>query len=179
MTNILLISEDRIKTESALNDNVWGKFLLPAIREAQDINLSQILGENLLDEIYTRVTANTVTGDYKTLLEDYIQPFLLYQVQANIIPTLNVKMANIGTVLTGDEHVEKLSKSDVDNLMQNIQYKADFYCRRLQEYLLANEVLFGIEDCQCQRIKSNLNSAASTGLFLGGFRGKMLVKDCC
>ena len=179
MTNILLISEDKIKTESALNDNVWGKFLMPAIREAQDINLSQILGENLLDEIYTRVTANTVTGDYKTLLEDYIQPFLLYQVQANIVPTLNVKMANIGTVLTGDEHVEKLSKSDVDNFAQNIQYKADFYCRRLQEYLLANEDVFGLESCQCQRIKSNLNSAASTGLWLGGIRNRVLRQDCC
>ena len=179
MTNILLISEDRIKTESALNDNVWGKFLLPAIREAQDINLSQIMGENLLDEIYTRVTANTVTGDYKTLLEDYIQPYLLYQVQANIIPTLNVKLANIGTVLTGDEHVEKLSKADVDNLMQNIQYKADWYCRRLQEYLLGNVDTFGIEPCQCRIIQGNLDSAASTGLWLGGYRGKTLSKGCC
>lgn len=179
MTNILLISEDKIKTESALNDNVWGKFLMPAIREAQDINLSQIMGQSLLDEIYTRVTANTITGDYQTLLVDYIQPFLLYQVQANIVPTLNVKMANIGTVLTGDEHVEKLSKSDVDNFAQNIQYKADFYCRRLQEYLLANEDIFGIEPCQCRIIQGNLDSAASTGLWLGGYRGRVFGKDCC
>ena len=179
MTNILLISEDKIKTESALNDNCWGKFLLPAIREAQDINLTQIMGENLLSEMYVRVTANTVTGDYRTLLVDYIQPFLLYQVQANIVPTLNVKMANIGTVLTGDEHIEKLSKADVDNLMQSIQYKADWYCRRLQEYLLANKETFGIEDCQCKKIKANLDSAASTGIFLGGFRGKIFVGDCC
>ena len=179
MTKVLLISEDYVKTESALNDNVWGKFLLPAIREAQDINLTQIIGQSLLDEIYTRVTANTVTGDYKTLLEDYIQPYLLYQVQANIIPTLNVKLANIGTVLTNDEHVEKLSKSDVDNLMQNIQYRADWYCRRLQEYLLANKETFSIEPCQCKIIQGNLDSAASTGIWLGGYRNRILDKGCC
>ena len=179
MTNILLISEDKIKTESALNDNVWGKFLLPAIREAQDINLTQIIGQSLLDEIYTRVIANTVTGDYKTLLEDYIQPYLLYQVQANIIPTLNVKLANIGTVLTGDEHVEKLSKADVDNLMQNIQYRADFYARRLQQYLLDMKEVFNIDDCSCNRIKANLDSSASIGLWVGGYRGRILDKGCC
>lgn len=164
MTNILLISEDKIKTESALNDNLFGKYLMPAIREAQDINLSQIIGENLLNEVYYRVEHNQISGDYKTLLEDYIQPYLLYQVQANIVPTLNVKLANIGTVLTQDEHIVNLSKTDVDNLKQNIQYRADFYARRLQEYLLANIEVFGLEDCDCNRMKANLDSAASTGL---------------
>lgn len=179
MTRVLLISEDYVKTESALNDNVWGKFLLPSIREAQDINLSQIIGENLLNEVYYRVEHNQISGDYKTLLEDYIQPYLLYQVQSNIVPTLNVKLANIGTVLTQDEHIVNLSKTDVDNLKQNIQYKADFYCRRLQEYLLQNREIFDLDDCMCGNIKANLESAASTGVWLGGFRGKILDKGCC
>ena len=47
MTNILLISEDYIKTNSNLNDNVWGDYLLPAIREAEDIGLQSILGSCL------------------------------------------------------------------------------------------------------------------------------------
>lgn len=164
MTKVLLISEDYVKTESGLNDNVWGKFLLPAIREAQDINLSQVIGQNLLEEIYYKVLNNQIEGDYKILLEDHIQPYLLYQVQANIVPTLNVKLANIGTVLTQDEHIVNLSKTDVDNLKQNIQYKADFYCRRLQEYLLQNRETFGLDDCMCGNIKANLDSAASTGI---------------
>lgn len=164
MTKVLLISEDYVKTESGLNDNVFGKFLLPAIREAQDINLSQVIGQNLLEEIYYRVLNNQIEGDYKILLEDHIQPYLLYQVQANIVPTLNVKLANIGTVLTQDEHIVNLSKTDVDNLKQNIQYKADFYCRRLQEYLLQNREIFDLDDCMCGNIKANLDSAASTGI---------------
>ena len=179
MTRVLLISEDYIKTESILNDNCYGKFLLPAIREAQDIYLSQIIGQNLLDELYFRVLNNQISGDYKTLLEDYIQPFLLYQVQSNIVPTLNVKLANIGTVLTQDEHIVNLSKTDVDNLKQNIQYRADFYCRRLQEYLLQNREIFDLDDCMCGNIKANLESAASTGLWLGGTRGKILKGGCC
>lgn len=175
MTKILLISEDYVKTESALNDNVWGKFLMPSIREAQDINLSQIIGENLLNEVYYRVEHNQISGDYKTLLEDYIQPYLLYQVQSNIVPNLNVKMANLGTVVATDEHIVTLSKSDIDNFMTNIQYKADWYARRLQEYLLANLEVFGLEDCDCNRIKANLDSAASTGIWLGGYRSRIII----
>ena len=179
MTKVLLISEDRFKEETPVSDNLFGKYLMPAIREAQDINLSQIIGENLLNEVYYRVEHNQISGDYKTLLEDHIQPYLLYQVQANIVPTLNVKLANIGTVLTQDEHIVNLSKTDVDNLKQNIQYRADFYARRLQQYLLDMKEVFNIDDCSCNRIKANLDSAASTGLWLGGYIGRILDKGCC
>ena len=34
MTNILFISEDYVKSNSSLNDNMFGKNLLPAMREA-------------------------------------------------------------------------------------------------------------------------------------------------
>lgn len=179
MTNILLISEELLKEQTPISDNLFGKYIMPSIRESQDIHLSQILGENLLDEIYTRVTANTVTGDYKTLLEEYIQPYLLYQTQTNLIPIINIKVANIGSVVANDEHIVTLSKSDIDNYTTNVQYKADFYCRRLQEYLLTNKDTFGIEDCDCRRIKANLDSAASTGLWLGGIRNRVLRQDCC
>ena len=179
MTNILLISEDLVKEQTPISDNLWGKYLMPAIRESQDIHLSQILGENLLDEIYYRVEHNQITGDYKTLVEDYCQPYLLYQTQVNLIPYMNVKLANIGSVVANDEHIVTLSKSDIDNLMQNIQYRADFYARRLQQYLLDMKEVFNIDDCSCNRIKANLDSSASIGLWVGGYRGRVFGKDCC
>ena len=42
MTTILLISEDYVKTNSGLDNNVYGKFLMPAIKEAQEMGLQTI-----------------------------------------------------------------------------------------------------------------------------------------
>lgn len=176
MNNILLVSEDFVKSNSALNDNVWGKFLLPAIRESQEIDLQQIIGTTLYQTLLGLVSDGSITAStnehYKALLDDYIQPYLLYQVQSNIVPIINVKMGNIGSVVSSDEYVQTLSQGNVDLVHHYFQQKADFYCRRMQDFLLNNCNDFNLDECACNRIKANLNSAASTGLWLGGLRSK-------
>lgn len=185
MSKVLLTSEDYIKTNSNLNDNVWGDYLLPAIRSAQEIGLQQILGSCLYNTLVGKVDdgsiAETENVAYKTLLDDYIQDYMMYQVITDLIPIIGVKLANIGVVISNDEHVQNLTEAERNNLKQYYQYKADWYCRRLQEFILENKNAFKeLDECQCSKIKANLDSAASTGLFLGGFRGrKIMGKECC
>lgn len=177
MTKILLISEDYIKTNSNLNDNVWGDYLLPAIREAEDIGLQSILGSCLYNQILHLVDENLIGENdytaYKTLLDDYIQEYLMYQVLTDLTPIIGVKLANLGTVISNDEHVINLTEKERSNIKQYYQYRADFYARRLQEFLLNNKGLYPeLKECDCERLRSNLNSAASTGIWLGGYRGR-------
>jgi hypothetical protein len=175
MNKILLISEDYVKTNSALNDNVWGKFLLPAIREAQDINLQIYLGECLYKTILGMVGNGSITAStneaYKALLDDYIQPFLLYQIQANIVPILNVKMANIGTVVSKDDYINTLSQGNIDLVQSDFQHKADFYAQRMLDFMLNHVSEFNLDECACRQLHAHLNSAASCGIWTGGPRG--------
>ena len=85
--DILLTSEAYIRSQTPLDDNITGKLLLPAIKLAQDIELTEALGEKLVDSIKVKVDEDTI-GDtantlYSVLLEDYIQPFLCYQALGN------------------------------------------------------------------------------------------------
>lgn len=179
LNNILLCSEDYIKTNSNLGDNVWGKSLLPAIREAQEIRLQSVIGTNLYQSLLSKVAEGAVEDQYKDLLDYYIQPVLLYQVQSDIIDFLDVKLVNLGTVRTRDEYIDNITDEERVRLKQNYEYKADWYVRRLQQYLLDNRELFvELDECTCNNIKKNLNSAASTGLWLGGFRGRILTRIC-
>lgn len=175
MNKILLVSEDFIKTNSALNDNIWGKFLLPAIREAQDINLQTYLGECLYKTILGMVADGSITAStnesYKTLLDDCIQPYLLYQIQANIVPVLNVKMGNIGSVVSKDEYINTLSQGNIDLVQSDFQHKADFYAQRMLDFILNHSVEFGLDECACNELHAHLNSAASTTIWLGGYQG--------
>ena len=179
MTKILLVSEDYIKTNSNLNDNVWGDYLLPAIREAEDIGLQSILGSCLYKQILYLVDNNLIGESeyayYKELLDEYIQEYLMYQVLTDLTPIIGVKMANLGTIISNDEHIINLTEKERSNVKQYYQYRADFYARRLQEFLLNNKDNFEeLQACDCERLRSNLNSAASTGIFLGGYRGRRI-----
>ena len=175
MNKILLVSEDFVKTNSALNDNLWGKFLLPAIREAQDINLQTYLGECLYKTILGMVADGSITAEtnesYKALLDDCIQPYLLYQVQANIIPTINVKLGNIGSVVSNDEHISTLSQGNIDLVQRDFQLKADFYAQRMLNFILNHSNEFNLDECACRELRAHLNSAASTTIWLGGLYG--------
>lgn len=177
MKNVLLISEDYIKTYSGLNENVWGSYLFPAIKEAQEINLQQILGEKFYSRLLIYVNNGRINdkdyAPYKALLDDYIQPYLLYQTIANIVPIIGVKLTNLGVVVSNDEHIVNLSQNERQSIQDYYSNRADFYGKRLQEFLKK-----WAEDYKELELPSDfgptLNTIASTQLFLGGLRGRKL-----
>lgn len=178
MTNTLLISEKYVKTQSNIQDNVWGDFLTPAIREAQDIELQPIIGRPLYKKILKEVEEKDVEERFKTLIEDWIQPYLLYQTIVSLIPIIGTKLGNIGTVISNDEHVQNISSSERENLEYRYRYLADHYKSELQKYLLANKDLYPELTSTC--LKSlNLKSSNSLPLWTGGVRhGQRESTDC-
>lgn len=178
MTNTLLISEKYVKTQSNIQDNVWGDFLTPAIREAQDIELQPIIGRPLYKKILKEVEEKDVEARFKTLIEDWIQPYLLYQTIVSLIPIIGTKLGNIGTVISNDEHVQNISSSERENLEYRYRYLADHYKSELQKYLLANKDLYPELTSTCLN-NLNLKSSNSLPLWTGGLRhGQRETTDC-
>ena len=173
MKKVLLISEDYVKTNSNISDNLWGKFLTPAIREAQEISLAKIIGKDMLADILSQVEKGTIADEKnkenKMLLDEYIRPYLLYQVLANVIPVIGTKLSNMGNMTTDDEKAYNISSAERDRLEKYYQSRADYYCGELQDYLCDNSSDYP------EMNENNLHSSASTGLWLGGLRGRKLI----
>ena len=173
MTNILLISEDTLKTYSHLNDNVWAKSLTPAIITAQDIYLQKFLGSCLYKKVLELVKSGEIRNEnyvmYKELLDNYIANFLIYQTLANLIPEISTKITNMGLVTSNDEHVQNVTQGERDLVMGQYQKYADAYCKMMQDFLKENRDSFPELDC-CDA--PTLDSSAETGLWLGGTRSK-------
>ena len=173
MTNILLISEDTLKTYSHLNDNVWGKSLTPAIITAQDIYLQKFLGSCLYKKVLELVENGGIRNEnyamYKELLDSYITNFLIYQTLANLIPEISTKITNMGLVVSNDEHVQNVTQGERDLVMGQYRKYADAYCKMMQDFLKENRDSFPELNC-CGA--PNLDSSAETGLWLGGTRSK-------
>ena len=171
MTNILLISEDTLKTYSHLNDNVFGKSLTPAIITAQDIYLQKFLGSCLYKKVLELVKSGEIRNEnyamYKELLDNYIANFLIYQTLANLIPEISTKITNMGLVTSSDEHVQNVTQGERDLVMGQYQKYADAYCKMMQDFLKENRDSFPELNC-CGA--PTLDSSAETGLWLGGTR---------
>lgn len=177
--NVLLVSEKTIKEYSTLSDNTFPKLMFPSIKEAQEMGLQMILGECLYNKLLELVDTEEIDESgytaYKDLLDNYIQDYLVYEVLKNIIPNLNVKLANIGTVTTGDERIVNLTQAEADLLMNMFKNKADFYTKRLQQFLLNNKDAYPEIDecsCGCYTIKPNLHSMERSSIYLGGEIGR-------
>lgn len=173
---VLLCSVSFIKTVSNISDNISGKLIEPAIREAQDEGLRSILGDHLVDKLENLVLNNEINQEanlaYKNLL-DKCQYFIAYTAIADVCMLTSVKIDNAGLEQVSDEHMEPLDMDDSFRLSEFYQKKADYLCRQLQNYVLRNRSDYPeLTEDDCYNIKNNLYSAATTGLWLGGVRGR-------
>lgn len=176
MTDTLLTSPNFVKSITNISDNVNEKVLLAAIRESQEIELKEILGCKLLNKMKDLISTGDIdlneNESYKKLL-DQAQYFLAYTVVAKLCIMLSYKIDNIGVVKTVDENVESVELSDIYNIQEFNQHKADHFCYQLQLYILNNiENIPEITESQCRCISATLYSAANPALWLGGARGK-------
>ena len=96
---------------------------------------------------------------------------------ANICMLTAVKVSPAGLEQISDEHMEPLDMDDSFRLQSFYQKKADYLCHQLQNYVLNNRTAYPeLRECDCRMMKANLFSSATTGLWLGGRRGKTIRK---
>lgn len=183
MKKILLVSGNFIKNVTNIDDNMPGKLIEPAIYEAQAEGLRGVLGDSLVDKLEELVDTGDIDREgfemYKQLLNK-CQYFLAYTAIANICMLTAVKISPAGLEQVSDEKMDPLDMDDSFRLQSFYQKKADYLCHQLQNYVLNNRNAYPeLRECDCRMIKANLFSAATTGLWLGGIRGKGYSRNCC
>lgn len=172
MAEILLTSEQFVKSVTNVSDNLAGKYILPSIREAQEQGLKGILGDNLLAKVKDLFNSDSLEGHYKELV-DHCQYYLAYATIVEVTNKISFKIGNFGVAKSQDENLQVATYDEIVKMQYYYQSKVDAYCLDLQNWILANKEHFPeLTACQCNKIKSNLRSAASCGIFLGGARGK-------
>ena len=86
---------------------------------------------------------------------------------------VSFKVGNFGVSRSNDENLSGATFDEIGKLQYYYQSKADFCKLELQTWLLDNRALFPeLRACDCDKIRANLHSAATCGLWLGGPRGK-------
>lgn len=180
---IFLTNECYVRELTNIDNNMPSKYLLAAIREAQEMGLQSIIGTNMLNHLKDLIGSGLINDDtnekYKNLVNE-CQLYLAYQSIANLCLVTNVKISAGGLQQTSDENLTVLDINDGFTVETHYQNKADFFARRLQQFILNNLKDYPeIDACTCNQMHANLGYAATTNLFLGGYRGRIRKNNCC
>jgi hypothetical protein len=136
--NTLFVSRNDIVKRTPLGGNIDPDKIIPFVKTSQDKYILIILGTVLYDKLQTDIENGTLTGIYRSLVNDYIVDTLVHYAMVEALPFLAYTIANGGIVKNiSSEQATSPSKNDIDFLLQKELGTAQFYAERLTDYLIA------------------------------------------
>jgi len=138
MAYVLFISEDKLKDSTAINGNVSVDYLLPYVRVAQKIHCEDKLGTDLYEKLEAEITAGSLAGAYKTLVDEYIGDMLVQWAFYECMPFLRFKIQNGNIYSKTSENGTALSDTEASSLREEVRNTAEYYTERMIQYITNN-----------------------------------------
>ena len=143
MATVLFITRTDLVKNSIIDGNVDTDKFIQFIKVAQEIEIQNYLGTKLYDKIASDINSVPgLAGNYLTLVNEYVQPMLIWYAQAEYIPYAAYQIKNGGVFKHTSENAETVSKTEVDFLVQKARNTAEYYTNRFLDYMGANSNLF-------------------------------------
>jgi len=167
--NTLMLSVEFLRDNTVINSDVANELLEPFIISSQNVHIEAILGSDLFNDIITNIQGDTIAGNNKILLDDYIQPCLKEWVVYECLPFINYKLTNKSVSTQSSENSESSELNEIHYLRGSIRDLAEYMSQRVTNYLKSNEDLFPLY-CNltdsCDTIRPN-SSSYFNGIYLG------------
>lgn len=146
MYNVLLISEQTLKSNTPINENVDTSELRYCITQAQNLFLLESLGQNFFNKIMELVD----TGDidlpanirYKELLNDQIRNMLINYAYYLALDNFFMKFVNIGLQSYQSEQSTPIDFKTFQYMKNLARDNAQFADNLLRRYLVFNTQFF-------------------------------------
>tara|TARA_B100001250_G_scaffold410234_1_gene436251 strand:- start:264 stop:824 length:561 start_codon:yes stop_codon:yes gene_type:complete len=142
MAYVLFISQEKLVDSTAINLAVDPEILLPYILQAQRIYCEPKLGTPLYQKLEAEITAGTLAGAYKTLVDEYIGLMLPSWAFHMCIPFLRFKVENGNIYSKTSETGTALSTEEAQHLREEVRNNAEYFTERMIEYITNNLTSF-------------------------------------
>ncbi len=137
-----MISEQFIKDNSVIDENVDVKLLRSTIWDCQRDYIKPILGTDLYNKLESDIKSGSVSGNYLILLNDYVAESLIKWVVYESVPTLTYKYRNKSVGKGSSDHDNPINYAEIKGEMDRWRIKAELRSQDLTNYLCAKSVLF-------------------------------------
>ena len=138
----LLVSEQRLKQYTSLDNNTRVEEITPWILAAQDIYIQEILGTKFYNHLKQAVINTTLNSDERDLLDEYIQPMLCHYALYLMLPSIKYKIVEKGLLSGTSEETAPTPLDELQYVRQSELDLAQFYNERLREFLRDNPGMF-------------------------------------
>ena len=138
MAEALLVTRKDIVKFTAMNGNVDTDKFIQYIKISQDKHIENYLGTDLMDKIQADIIASTLSGDYLSLVNEWIKHCLIHWAMVEYLPFANFTIANKGVFKHTSENAEGVTKEEIDYLLEKERNTAQYYTDRLIDYLSFN-----------------------------------------
>ena len=140
---VLLISQTKLKAYTTINQNMDEALLVSMIFIAQDLGLQTLIGTRGYNHYTNLVQANQLSGATistadRTMLDDYIAPYLIYRASYEAMPEMFARRMNKAIVVGNTEQGTSIDIKGMEYLRGIEQGRYNFYAQRIMDYILGN-----------------------------------------
>jgi len=139
MAIALFITRTDLVRNSILDGNVDTDKFIQFIKIAQEIHVKNYLGTDLYNKISADIIAGTLSGNYLSLVNSYVQPMLIHFAMVDYLPFAAYSIKNGGIYKHTSENSEVVSKDEVDYLVAKERDIAEYYTRRFIDFMAFNQ----------------------------------------
>lgn len=126
-------------TEYGFTDtNTDVKKLRPIIKSVQRNEIEPVVGTTLYNKLVADVKASTLTGLYKTLMDDHILPTMIAYCDWKAILHTTTQITNKTTGKNSDQHIQAGNTAENQLLRNELEKDAGAYLRTMKAFLCDN-----------------------------------------
>ena len=145
MATVLFINRTDLVRNSILDGNVDTDKFIFFIKTAQEIHIQNYLSTKMYDALTAAIVAGIdlpANARWKTLLDEYVVPMLIWFTQVDYIPFASYQIRNGGMFKHRSENADTVSKEEVDYLVEKARTNAEWYSRRFIDFMAFNQTTY-------------------------------------
>ena len=142
MATALFITTKDLKRNTIIDGNVDIDKFIQFIKIAQEIHIQNYLGGALYNRISDDIISGNLSGDYLTLVQDYLKDMLIHFAMVDYLPFSAYQVANGGVFKHTSENSVSATKNEVDYLVDKHRDFAQFYTKRFLDFMCFNSTKF-------------------------------------
>lgn len=137
--NVLLISENKIKNFTDIDQNVSAAVLLPFISVVQQTKLEYIIGGKYYKKLLEGVMNSNLSTNDTNFLEYFAQPLLLWAAYAECLPSVWGRIKNNG-IVNGSQ--QTVTIKEMQWFVEKAEERSQFFEQRMIEQIIWNSNLY-------------------------------------
>ncbi len=138
MAELLFITAQEMTKSTILSGNTDTDKFAFCIANVQLTTIEPLLGSQLYDKIVTDKTANTLSGLYLELYNDFIKPITKNESVAQYIEIASYMVDNAGIYKHTGDKIEVVDKQEVQFLAAKYKNMAQMYVIRFNKWICKN-----------------------------------------